>query len=135
MKAPAMFKILMLLLGFGGMLALTPCARAQSEVSPDHFDGTDSWAVALARESATRTARTKATGRSQTSPTEANPRYTQCAASSARGACKHSEEASRAGHQTRKRIVAPIDPECWAAFVPRVERSNSNFSAASLFAL
>ena len=50
----------MLLLGLGGMLALTPSARAQSEVSPDHFDGTDSWAVALARESTTRTAKTKA---------------------------------------------------------------------------
>lgn len=32
--------------GIGAALLLTPACRAQSEISPDHFDGTDSWAVA-----------------------------------------------------------------------------------------
>ncbi len=33
-------------LGFGAVLVLTPSCRAQSEINPDHFDGTDSWEVA-----------------------------------------------------------------------------------------
>ena len=51
MRAPGMLKISLGLAVFAGMLLLSPSARAQSEVAPDHFDGTDSWAVALARES------------------------------------------------------------------------------------
>jgi hypothetical protein len=39
-------KLAVLLVGLGGFLALAPQARAQSEVAPDHFDGSDSWAVA-----------------------------------------------------------------------------------------
>jgi hypothetical protein len=41
-------KIWMLLLGLGAALALAPQSRAQSEVAPDRFDGTDSWAAAAA---------------------------------------------------------------------------------------
>lgn len=36
----------MLLLALGGAILLVPQARAQSDVAPDHFDGTDSWAAA-----------------------------------------------------------------------------------------
>lgn len=36
------------MLGLGGALLIAPQARAQSEVASDHFDGTDSWAIALA---------------------------------------------------------------------------------------
>jgi hypothetical protein len=39
-------KLPLLLLTLGGALVLAPQARAQSEVAPDHFDGTDSWAAA-----------------------------------------------------------------------------------------
>jgi hypothetical protein len=39
-------KLAVLLVGLGGFLALAPQARAQSEVASDHFDGSDSWAVA-----------------------------------------------------------------------------------------
>jgi hypothetical protein len=39
-------KLAVLLVGLGGFLALAPQARAQSEVAPDHFDGSDSWALA-----------------------------------------------------------------------------------------
>ena len=43
-----MCKLAVLLIGVGGVLTFAPQARAQSEVSPDHFDGTDSWAAAAA---------------------------------------------------------------------------------------
>jgi hypothetical protein len=40
-----LLKLSVLLLGIGGALVLTPSCKAQSEISPDHFDGTDSWAM------------------------------------------------------------------------------------------
>ena len=46
MKAFTICKLAVLLVGLGGVLTFAPQARAQSDVSPDHFDGTDSWAVA-----------------------------------------------------------------------------------------
>ena len=46
MKAFTICKLAVLLVGLGGVLTFAPQARAQSEVSPDHFDGTDSWAAA-----------------------------------------------------------------------------------------
>lgn len=45
-KAFTICKLTVLLIGLGGVLTFAPQARAQSEVSPDHFDGTDSWAAA-----------------------------------------------------------------------------------------
>jgi hypothetical protein len=46
MKPFRLLKIPVLLAGFGTLLFFTPTCKAQSEVSPDHFDGTDSWEVA-----------------------------------------------------------------------------------------
>jgi hypothetical protein len=46
MKSFSLLKIAVPLLGFGALLLFTPSCRAQSEVSPDHFDGTDSWETA-----------------------------------------------------------------------------------------
>jgi hypothetical protein len=50
MKAQAkpfvLFKLTLAVFGVGAALLLTPASKAQSEISPDHFDGTDSWAVA-----------------------------------------------------------------------------------------
>jgi hypothetical protein len=37
------------ILGLGFMALLTPSVAAQQEIDPDHFDGTDSWALAAAR--------------------------------------------------------------------------------------
>lgn len=37
-------KLPLLVLGVGAALLFTPGCKAQSEVSPDHFDGTDFWA-------------------------------------------------------------------------------------------
>jgi hypothetical protein len=45
-KAFTICKLAVLVIGLGGVLTFAPQARAQSEVSPDHFDGTDSWAAA-----------------------------------------------------------------------------------------
>ena len=46
MKPISLLKLPMMLVGLGGVLLLAPACKAQSEVSPDHFDGTDSWEVA-----------------------------------------------------------------------------------------
>ena len=35
-----------LLFGTAAVLLLAPASKAQSEISPDHFDGTDSWEMA-----------------------------------------------------------------------------------------
>jgi hypothetical protein len=46
MKSFTLLKIAVPLLGFGAVLLFTPSCRAQSEISPDHFDGTDAWETA-----------------------------------------------------------------------------------------
>ncbi len=46
MKPFSLLKIPMMLVGLGGALLLAPACKAQSEVSPDHFDGTDPWEIA-----------------------------------------------------------------------------------------
>ncbi len=46
MKPFSLLKIPVLLVGFAAMLLFTPACKAQSEVSPDHFDGTDPWEIA-----------------------------------------------------------------------------------------
>ena len=45
-KPLVLFKLAVLAFGIGAALVLTPACKAQSEISPDHFDGTDSWALA-----------------------------------------------------------------------------------------
>jgi hypothetical protein len=46
MKPFSFLKIPALLVGFGALLLFAPTCKAQSEVSPDHFDGTDPWEIA-----------------------------------------------------------------------------------------
>ena len=46
MKRFILLRLSVLLFGIGAALLLTPACKAQSEISPDHFDGTDSWATA-----------------------------------------------------------------------------------------
>ena len=46
MKPFSLLKLPTLLLGFGALLFCSPACKAQSEVSPDHFDGTDTWETA-----------------------------------------------------------------------------------------
>ena len=46
MKSLALFKIRVILAGLAAALVLSPASKAQSEIAPDHFDGTDSWEAA-----------------------------------------------------------------------------------------
>ncbi|HEY6946963.1 MAG TPA: hypothetical protein VI431_17625 [Candidatus Acidoferrum sp.] len=46
MKHFLSLKLPLLVLGMGAAVLLSPACKAQSEISPDHFDGTDSWAAA-----------------------------------------------------------------------------------------
>lgn len=46
MKHSILLKLSVLVLGAAAALVLTPACKAQSEISPDHFDGTDSSATA-----------------------------------------------------------------------------------------
>ena len=46
MKSFIMCKLGLSLTFLGGSLLLAPTSRAQADLAPDHFDGTDSWAVA-----------------------------------------------------------------------------------------
>jgi len=46
MKPFSLLKLPVVLLGLGAFLVLSPSCKAQSEVSPDRFDGTDAWVAA-----------------------------------------------------------------------------------------
>jgi hypothetical protein len=46
MKLFSISKLSIVLVCLGGALLAAPQSRAQSEIAPDHFDGTDSWAAA-----------------------------------------------------------------------------------------
>ena len=54
MKLFSLFKIPVLLLGFGALLFFSPNCKAQSEINPDHFDGTDPWEIAARKPVASR---------------------------------------------------------------------------------
>ena len=47
MKLLCLPRIWMPVLVAGAALCLAPQSRAQAEVAPDHFDGTDSWEIAV----------------------------------------------------------------------------------------
>jgi hypothetical protein len=55
MKPFSLLKIPVLLLSFGAVMLFTPNCKAQSEVSPDHFDGTDPWEIAARKPVAPKT--------------------------------------------------------------------------------
>lgn len=46
MKRFIFLKLSLLLFSVAAALVLTPACKAQSEISPDHFDGNDVWATA-----------------------------------------------------------------------------------------
>jgi len=52
MKSFGLLKLPVLLLGFGAGVLFAPACKAQAEVSPDHFDGTESWVAAPPRPAA-----------------------------------------------------------------------------------
>ena len=49
MKSLASLKMCVTLVGFAAGLVFSPACKAQSEIAPDHFDGTDSWEAAAHR--------------------------------------------------------------------------------------
>src|SRR5260370_34265662 len=55
MKPFSLLKIPVILLGLGAALLLTPACKAQSEVAPDHFHGTDAWEAAAHKPLAAKT--------------------------------------------------------------------------------
>jgi hypothetical protein len=46
MKSFRMLNIPVMLLSLGAATILAPACKAQSEIAPDHFDGSDPWAAA-----------------------------------------------------------------------------------------
>lgn len=52
MKSFQLSKLTFMLVGLGAALTLAPSCKAQSEVSPDHFDGTDPWEIAAHKSAA-----------------------------------------------------------------------------------
>jgi len=66
MKPFNLLKLPVLLLGLAALALFTPSCKAQSEVSPDHFDGTDPWEIAARKPVAATAKPAKATGSYQT---------------------------------------------------------------------
>ncbi len=62
MKVFSLLKIPAIVLGFGALVVFAPTCKAQSEVSPDHFDGTDSWEIAARKPVALKARPISATG-------------------------------------------------------------------------
>jgi hypothetical protein len=62
MKSFSLLKIPTLLVGFGALLLFSPTCKAQSEVSPDHFDGTDPWEIAARKPAVPKSMQATATG-------------------------------------------------------------------------
>ncbi len=61
MKSLGMLRISIIALGSAAAMSIAPRCSAQSEIDPDHFDGTDSWqAVAVAKVQAPKTNPAKA---------------------------------------------------------------------------
>ena len=48
MKPSTLLRMTLGLAGLTAALVLAPASRAQADVAPDHFDGTDPWAAAAA---------------------------------------------------------------------------------------
>jgi hypothetical protein len=84
MKSSTLLRMTLGLAGLSAALLAAPASRAQADVAPDHFDGTDSWAAAAPAKSAAKptapTASARAPKRAQVQPvserTVVNPRRT-----------------------------------------------------------
>jgi hypothetical protein len=67
MRSLALFKIFVILVAVAACLVFSPTSKAQSEIAPDHFDGTDSWEAAAHHNIAESKSHQKGV------PTQANP--------------------------------------------------------------
>jgi hypothetical protein len=98
MKPFSLLKITTILLGLGALLFLAPSCKAQSEVSPDHFDGTDPWEIA---------ARKPVTAKAK--PTLANESYQAHNKKAGLGASLELAAARDLSNSTRHKAVAIQD--------------------------
>lgn len=110
MKSFSLLKIPMVLLGFGALILFTPSCKAQSEVSPDHFDGTDPWEIAARTPVAPKIKPAKETGSYQAQNKKASAGGSlQLAA--VREVSKTSSRKTAAVQDKRKAAVRKSDPK------------------------
>jgi hypothetical protein len=69
-KLFSLLKIPALVVGFVALLFFAPTCKAQSEVSPDHFDGTDPWEIAARKPVVAKTKSTLALYQAQNKKTD-----------------------------------------------------------------
>ena len=110
MKPFNMFKIPALLLGFGALALFAPSCKAQSEVSPDHFDGTDPWEIAAHRPAAPSAKSAKAIGSYQAQNKKVGSSATPQLAA-VREVSKSSPRKAVAVQDKRKTAVRKSDPK------------------------
>jgi hypothetical protein len=110
MKPFSLLKIPALLLGFGALVLFAPSCKAQSEVSPDHFDGTDPWEIAARKPVAATSKSSKATSSYQAQNKKADSNASlQLAA--VREVSKSSPRKAVAVQDKRKTLVRKSDPK------------------------
>jgi hypothetical protein len=108
MKPFVFLKLPLVILALGGALILVPQARGQSEIAPDHFDGTDSWAAAASAKVAT------AKAKSNSAPTTLQAQNNKAAAPSlqpvaARNVTESSRSYAIAADKKRKPVAGKQD--------------------------
>jgi hypothetical protein len=109
MKPFSLLRLPAVLLGFGAVLILSPACKAQ-EVSPDRFDGSDSWVAAAQKPAPAAKAKPAATTHSisqvQNKKADSGPKVELAAAREVSKATKHEAVAIQ---DTRK--TAPRKPD------------------------
>src|SRR5271167_535123 len=110
MKSFNLFKIPMMLAGLGAALVLAPSCKAQSDVSPDHFDGTDSWEVAAQKPVATKAKSATANSSYQAQSKKAGSGATMQLAA-VREVTKASPRNTVAVQDKRKTVARKSDPQ------------------------
>ena len=108
MKYLISFRIPLLLLVAGVALGCAPSSKAQSEVSPDHFDGTDSWAAAAQSPRAPKHKQNDGNSGLQAQP-QKNPQASAFQLAAARQVSKPAPK--QAAVVDRKRKQAPAGPQ------------------------
>jgi hypothetical protein len=103
MKSLALFKIRVILAGLAAALVLSPASKAQSEIAPDHFDGTDSWEAAAHRK--------VAWSKSQQERVATQANHRKVASRAALQLATKRQAATRPGHSTpaipdRRKVLA-----------------------------
>lgn len=108
MKHSSLFRMPLLLIVAGAALFFAPACKAQSEVSPDHFDGTDSWATAAQTPRQVKHKQTVAKS-GLTAQTQKNAQASKFHLASSREVSKPAPKQTAA--VDRKRKPATSDPE------------------------